>query len=177
MKKIYFGLLMISAMFMVASCGSKSNSGEAPAEEKEVTFTDPALSYSEGLDLTSYFSAESLTQPGIFKDEERYRLTTTIKLKLQKELNLERTSEYFNGDFIFKIIFCDKNGSKITDTYNIDRDFSKMNVGTIITLEGKSREYSALESEMQKKLDKVEKIEVFIGTERLKFAETAESNE
>ena len=35
MKKTMFSLLMLAAMFMIASCGSKSNSGEATANSEE----------------------------------------------------------------------------------------------------------------------------------------------
>lgn len=182
MKKIYFSLLMISAMFMAASCGNKSNSGEAPAEEKaevkEVTFTDPAISYLSGIDLTSYFSAESLTQPGIWEDtnSSMYHLTTSVKLKLQKKINIEQDSS-LSGFIYFYVKFCDKNGSKIAESESIYRDpdeISKMNEGTIITLEGTSSENEPFEEQMQKKLDKVEKIEVSISTMNIKFAETAE---
>lgn len=175
MKKTIFSLLMLAAMFMVASCGSKSNSGEAT----EVTFTDPAIVYGEGLDLTSYFSAESLTQPAIKKSDDYYYITTTIKLKVLKNFGLVRENDLSKVQFYVR--FCDKNGSLIASGTSYIRikhnetGVTNFSEGTVNTLVIFSNENDLFESNMKEILDKVEKIEVSISTEETKFAETAET--
>lgn len=181
MKKTMFSLLMLAAMFMVASCGSKSNSGEATeATQEEVTFTDPALVYSGGLDLTSYFSAENLTKPGLWKDSDGYyHLSTNVKLKLLKKLNVVREREYgLIPKIYFKIKFCDENGSTIESgsQYKDLEDIVNMSEGTVIAVDVKSDgEFG--EYEGKELLEKVAKIEVSTSTENLKFAEATDSIE
>jgi len=72
MKKTMFSLLMISAMFMIASCGSKSNSGEATANSEEneaeaVTPTyepaEPPFTYKEW----NYYNEEDVSLKGVFE--------------------------------------------------------------------------------------------------------------
>ena len=181
MKKTMFSLLMLAAMFMIASCGSKSNSGEATEatqeQVKEVTFTDPAITYNEGLDLTSYFSAESLTQPGLIKNPKTgmFGLSTNVKLKVLKKFNLE--GKY--GILDFEVKYCDENGSTI-DKYVVRKyfkDFNNWSEGTVITLNAKSEGEEVFEDDAKKTLDKVKKIEVSTITFDCKFAETTESNE
>lgn len=183
MKKSMYSLLMLAVMFMVASCGSKSNSGEATAEteDKEVTFTDPAITFGDGLDLTSYFSAESLTKPGVMQDNNgAYRLSTNVKLKVLKKLNLKVTGGLSDASIVFIIKYCDENGS----TIDLDRHYKYLkrdninnwSEGTVFTIDawsdGKDIEYNA-----KQKADKVKKIAVSISTDHLEFAETAESKE
>ena len=184
MKKTMVSLLMLAAMFMVASCGSKSNSGEATEatqeQVKEVTFTDPAFVYSEGLDLTSYFSAENLTKPGLWKDSDGfYHLSTNVKLKLLKKLNVVRDREDLIGEIYFKIKFCDENGSTIesgTQSKYIE-DIVNMSEGTVIAVDVKSKGKSITENNGKELLEKVAKIELSTNTYNLKFAEATESNE
>lgn len=185
MKKTMFSLLMLAAMFMIASCGSKSNSGEATEatqeQVKEVTFTDPAITYNEGLDLTSYFSAESLTKPGIWQSNDGdYYLSTNVKLKVVKKLNVVKGERDYGGSSItFVIKFCDENGSTIdkgSETYYFDK-IENLSEGTVITLDIRSRGHEGWEDRMKEKLDKVAKIEISISSDNLKFAETAGSNE
>lgn len=177
MKKIYFSLLMISAMFMVASCGSKSNQEQEEVKEKEVTFTDPAITYVDGIDVTSYFSAESVTKPGIWRDHSgQCHLSTNVKLKVLKKLNVVNEKEgYSNISFYIK--FCDENGSTIEKGARSFSNFENWSEGTVITLDVKSDGHDGFESTMKERLDKVAKIEVSIKSFNLKFAETAESNE
>lgn len=171
MKKTMFSLLMLAAMFMIASCGSNSNSGEA-AEEKEVTFTDPAISYKSGFDLTSYFSAESLTKPTVREIDLLYYLTTNVKLKLLKKLD-----NNCEGVVFFNVKFCDDNGSTIDEGVEIRniRELENLSEGSIITLDVTSKD-SDLEIIQKEKLDKVAKIEVSIEA-NLEFYETSEGNE
>lgn len=166
MKKIYFSLLMISAMFMVASCGSKSNQEQEEVKEKEVTFTDPAIIYGNGVDLTSYFSAESVTTPGIWRNNDgQCYLSTNVKLKVLKKFNVDE----INWDVIhIDINFCDENGSTIADAatkFYQKSDIENWSGGTVITLDVKSRRHDGFESTMKETLDKVAKIEVKIGTQ------------
>lgn len=67
MKKSIFSLLMLSAMFMIASCGSKSNSGEATEatqENEAATPTyepaEPPFTYTDGASKGSRYSDGSL---------------------------------------------------------------------------------------------------------------------
>ena len=179
MKKIYFSLLMISAMFMVASCGNKSNSSEATQEEvNEVTFTDPAITYLNGIDLTSYFSAESLTLPCLKENGAYHHLSTNVKLKLlKKPTNI--VTEGFAASIVFHVKFCDENGSTLEKgiVTRLWKDFNNISEGSIITLDATSERGEALGYEMKNVLNKVAKIEVSIGTYELKLAETAESKE
>lgn len=107
-----FSLLMLAAMFMVASCGSKSNSGDVTEEQAdEVTFTDPALSFdtedsSVNFDLTDYFSAESFTPPTCTGDNVVMpEIATTVTLKVTKKINAHFYWAYAAVDF------CDANGT------------------------------------------------------------------
>lgn len=186
MKKTMFSLLMLAAMFMVASCGSKSNSGEATEatqeQVKEVTFTDPAITYDEGLDLTSYFLAESFTKPGLKKRNDIYGqgywyISTSIKLKVLKKLNVKRKSD-FSG-VTYKIKFCDENGSPIASG-NEKSEYATLcnwSEGTVVSIDVMSheRETEMHEDEMKELLSKIAKIEISIGTDRLEFLETEES--
>ena len=90
-----FSVLMISAMFVLASCGSKSNSNEAAADATEeesvakVEFADPAIVFDEGIDITSYFAAESVSQPTIYTNSNGdYNYSINVKLKLLKKLDI-----------------------------------------------------------------------------------------
>lgn len=177
MKKVLFNVLMISAMVVLASCGSKSNSGEATAEESaaKVEFTDPAIVFDGGIDLSSYFSAERVTQPTIYKSSTYNYLSTTVKLKLTKVLNIEKDPNHVSGEVIFNINFCDKNGSKIASGYTFKRvdddHLAEMKEGTILSLDITSDEHDVFESNMQEMLKKVERIEVGIRTQDIQFKE------
>ena len=156
-------MLMISAMFMFASCGSKS-------EVAKVEFTDPAISYNGGIDLSSYFSAESITPPGLYDNGRFHKIASTLKLKLIKKLDIEY-GDYGYIDFV--VNFCDNNGSKIVSSYNTYSrsgiDFNEMSVGTVFSLDLISNEREVIEQDMQKKLDKIKKIEVKISTKNITF--------
>lgn len=176
-------MLMISAMFMIASCGGNSNSNETSSEEKteeesveEVEFSDPAIVFEEGIDLTSYFSAESVSQPTIYKEsnQQEYRLSTNVKLKLIKKLDLVATSEQLSAVVYFEFKFLDKGGSSIAKSYHYSKylnsdHLNEMQVGTIMNFDVKSTENEMFESQMQELLNKVEKIEVCISTAYIGF--------
>lgn len=74
MKKVFFSVLMISAMFVLASCGSKSNSNEATAEEatSEEAVTpkyepaDPPFTYSK-LETMWGYKYENVPLEGVFE--------------------------------------------------------------------------------------------------------------
>ncbi len=72
MKKTMFSLLMLAAMFMIASCGSKSNSGDTTANSEEneaeaVTPTyepaEPPFTYQE----YNYYEREDIPLKGVFE--------------------------------------------------------------------------------------------------------------
>ncbi len=104
---------MISAMFMMASCGSKSNAAAETEEESvvKVEFTDPAISFdtedsSVNFDLTDYMSAESCTPPACVGDNSMMpEIATTVTLKITKKINAEFYWAYARVDF------CDANGT------------------------------------------------------------------
>lgn len=179
MKKVFFSVLMISAMFVLASCGSKSNSGEAAAEATEeevakVEFADPAIVYGEGVDLTSYFSPVSVSQPTIYEDKSsgnyRYRFSVNVKLKVEKKINLvsndERAKEWpslYSPTCRFTINFCDQNGSKIASG-SIDKAPDSLPEGSTISLDILSKEEDFVLNDMEKKLATLKNIEVKITT-------------
>ena len=126
MKKVLFSVLMFSAMFMIASCGSKSTSGEAAAEAEdenvaEVEFTDPAIQSSNDFggstwfDLSDYLTAESVTPPSMVPGKKNSsinhkQISTNVVLKLAKKID---TSLFTDDDpwAYAKVEFCDKNGT------------------------------------------------------------------
>ena len=175
MKKVLFSVLMISAMFMIASCGSKSNSNEATAEATEeesvakVEFTDPAIVFDEGIDITSYFSAVSVSQPTIYENNEGYyKYSVNVKLKLLKKLDiLEAENGFAHITFIVK--FCDKGGSMIASGYDKKYEdrakLTEMKEGTVLSLDILSNEKEGIQSEIEQKIKTIEKIEVGISTE------------
>lgn len=172
MKKVLFRVLMFSAMFMIASCGSKSNSGEAATEAEDevakVEFADPAIVFDNGIDLTNYFSAESLSQPTIYKDTKTlsWHLSVNVKLKLIKDLDME--AEGAASVVIFVAKFCNKNGTMIAsarkDKVEMIDHITELKEGAVISLDFLSKEEEVLESEMKELLKKVEKIEISIST-------------
>lgn len=170
MKKVLFSVLMISAMFMIASCGSKSNSGEAAAEEEvaKVEFADPAIVFEGGIDVTSNFSAESVSQPTIYKKSniEEYHLSTNVKLKLAKKLDI--TAKDQTSAIRFDVRFLDNGGSTIASGYEVKFEIvdklAELQEGTILSLDIKSKENEMFDSRMKELLNKVEKIEVGITT-------------
>ena len=102
---------MLAAMFMVASCGSKSNSGEATEEQAgEVTFTDPAIEYVGGIDFTNFISAESVTQPTRIKKDGHQLISFVVKFKLIKPIENEDW-----GSLFFKARLCDENESPLAE--------------------------------------------------------------
>ena len=168
-------MLMISAMFMIVSCGGNSNSNEAEESDVTVAFTDPAIVYDEGIDLTSCFSAESCTPPALYKDVNgNYRMSSNIKLKLVKKLDfIEPDGGYANVEFGVK--FCDKGGSLIDsghETKYEDRAHLKnLKEGTVISLDIIGSHDEILESLMEDLIKRVEKIEVSISTEKFVLKE------
>ena len=72
MKKIYFSLLMISALFMITSCGSKSNSSGATASDETETATptyepaDPPFTFSK-VDKVYGKRYENIPLNGVFE--------------------------------------------------------------------------------------------------------------
>lgn len=114
MKKTMFSLLMLAAMLMVASCGSKSNSGEATEEQaNEVTFTDPAIEFERGIDLTNYISAESVIPPVRVIDDGHQKISFVVKIKLIKPIDKDNL-EVIN----FYAKLCDENGSPLAEAYS-----------------------------------------------------------
>lgn len=182
MKKVFFSVLMISAMFVLASCGSKSNSNEATAEAAEeevakVEFADPAIVYEDGVDLTSYFSPVSVSQPTLFEDKTTgnyyHLLSINVKLKVNKKPNLKgthRMAEDFPDTYgpkvIFSVKFCDQSGSMIAEGY-YRKNGKEISEGSTISLDIKSDRNNGdmLQEDAEKKLAKVRTIEVGISTE------------
>ena len=175
MKKVLFSVLMFSAMFMIASCGSKTNSGEATEEEgAKVEFADPAIVYGEGVDLTSYFSPVSVSQPTIYEDKSSgnyyHRLSVNVKLKVNKKPNLKGTHSMAEAyptvwgpkvGFIVK--FCDEGGSTIAEG-NDWKQPEAISEGSTFSLDIKSDDKDILKEDAESKLAKVKKIEVCIST-------------
>ena len=103
MKKVLFSVLMISAMFVLASCGSKSNSNEAAAEatteeeEAKVEAADPPFTYAttdtdryENVPLKGCFEIQKV---GIAKSTDvssssrlSAKIIVTINLKMIKTI-------------------------------------------------------------------------------------------
>lgn len=171
-------MLILSAMFVLAACGSKSSSSSQEAsneaEEAEtanVEFADPAIVSGDGVDLTSYFTAESLSQPSIYEDNSGdFHYSINIKLKLAKKLNLkQRKDDAWSPEIDFRVNFCDKSGTKIASgvIYKFeDRDnLSEMEVGRIVNLDIISDEKDGFPQSFEENIKKIEKIEVVIGTE------------
>ena len=178
MKKVLFNVLMISAMVVLASCGSKSNSNEASeATEEEsvakVEFADPAIVFEEGIDISSYFAAESVSQPTIYTNSSGYyNYSINVKLKLLKKLDiLEVEDDYARLEFIVK--FCDKSGSMIASGYETKYEkrakVTEMKEGTILSLDIISNQSVIMESEIEQKIKTIEKIEVGITTYHYKL--------
>lgn len=189
-------MLMISAMFMIASCGSNSNSNEASSEEKteesveEVEFSNPAIVIGKGVDLTSYFSPVSVSQPTIYTAQNTdNRLSVNVKLKVTKKINLQSSyKNKFGADYaeaeefiknshqptiIFDVKFCDKSGSKIEDSkYSYDHEYKleDLSEGTTISLDFLGANTDLFESDAQSKLSKVKYIEVSISTKDAELA-------
>ena len=162
-----FSLLMISAMFMVASCGSKSNSGEAEPtaqvqdEVKKVEFTDPAIEFNKGLDLTSYFSAESVTQPTRIEEYGHQKISFTVKLKLIKPIeNVEKNHVFFTAKL------CDENESPLAQTEWNREDLSKFTnaeVGKVFSfsfMTSNSYGDNMFEKDMNEVIGKIRKITI-----------------
>ncbi len=169
MKKVFFSVLMISAMFVLASCGSKSNSGEAAAEATEeesvakVEFTDPAITFQDGIDLTSYFSPESVTQPIRIEDNGHNRISFNVKMKLIKKF------ENFKGDYPeirFVAQLCDENESPLAEAYTDDSKlakFEKAEVGKVFSFNFHTDNYygdNMFESEMDEVIKKIRKVTI-----------------
>ena len=186
MKKVLFSVLMFSALFMIASCGSKSNSGEAAAEAEvaKVEFADPAIVYGEGVDLTSYFSPVSVSQPAIYEDKSTgnyyHRLSVNVKIKVNKKPNLKGTHgladkypEIHGPKVGFSVKFCDEGGSTIAEgnDWKNSKDISE---GSTISLDIKSNDKDILKEDAESKLAKVKKIEVSISTSNAELANDAE---
>lgn len=178
MKKIYFSLLMISAMFMVTSCGSKSNSSEAATDEESVAkveFTDPALSFdtedsSVNFDLTDYLSAESFTPPTCVGDNPVVpEIATTVTLKVIKKINAKFYWAYAAVDF------CDVNGTcLIKSEHNslAEEVLPKMAVGKTMQITLKTE--SGIEN--NDILKKVAKIRVNLGARGDVIEDTQDEN-
>lgn len=192
MKKVLFSVLMISALFVFASCGSKSSSGEVAEEATEeesvakVEFADPAIVYQDGIDLTSYFSPVSVSQPTLFEDKTTgnyyHLLSINVKLKVNKKPNLKGTEklaeEYpdiWGPKVIFSVKFCDQSGSMIAKGY-CRKNGKEISEGSIISMDIKSdRENGDLGLEdAEKKLAKVRTIEVGISTDRAELINDGE---
>ena len=178
MKKVLFNVLMISAMVVLASCGSKSNSNEASeATEEEsvakVEFADPAIVFEEGIDISSYFAAESVSQPTIYTNSSGYyNYSINVKLKLLKKLDiLEAENGFAHLEFIVK--FCDNGGSKIASGYETKYEdrakLTEMKEGTVLSMDILSGEEVISESEIEQKIKTIEKIEVGIKTYNYKL--------
>ncbi len=96
MKKVLFSVLMISAMFVLASCGSKSNSNEATAEEttSEEAATpkcepaDPPFTYSK---LTERFGDkyENVPLEGVFEMQKVALAKVKGKIRYSSQLSGE----------------------------------------------------------------------------------------
>jgi hypothetical protein len=190
MKKVFLSMLMISAMFMIASCGGNSNSNETSSEEKteeesveEVEFSDPAIVFGTGVDLTSYFSPVKVGQPTIYYDKSKdYRLSINVKLKVTKKPNLKSTFKMPAGyeeheemlksagfkeptiHFVAK--FCDKGGSSIDESNYYDYTYKPedLSEGSTISLDFLGHK-EGWESDANDKLSKVKYIEISVSTE------------
>ena len=165
MKKVFFSVLMISAMFLVASCGSKSNEAAAETEDESVAkveFTDPALSFdtensSVNFDLTDYMSAENCTPPACVGDNSIMpEIATTVTLKITKKINAEFYWAYASVDF------CDANGTcLIKSEHNsfAEAALPKMDVGKTMQITLKTE--SGLNNDQI--IKKIAKIRVNLG--------------
>jgi len=159
MKKVLFSVLMISAMFMMSSCGSKSNAAAETEEESvvKVEFTDPAISFdtedsSVNFDLTDYMSAESCTPPACVGDNSMMpEIATTVTLKITKKINAELYWAYACVDF------CDANGTcLIKSEHNsfAEATLPKMEVGKTMQITLKT-EPGLQNDEIIKKIAKI----------------------
>lgn len=176
MKKLLFSVLMISAVFMLASCGSKSNSGEVAEAEEEtmVEFTDPAIQNWDGawgaspwFDITEYVTAESVTPPTLIPDQKNSvigykQISTNVVIKISKKIDTSLFS--YKSPFIkTKVQFCDKNGTCLIESFEkkneqvFSYDAGKTIAETFLT-EGKhEREYTDL-------LPQIKKVRILIGS-------------
>lgn len=96
MKKTMFSLLMISAMFMIASCGSKSNSGEATAAEGSETEAatptyepaDPPFTFSK-MEYLYGEKMEDVSLKGVFEISKIALAKVTGKIYYSAQLSGE----------------------------------------------------------------------------------------
>ena len=160
-------MLMISAMFMIASCGSE--------------IADPAIVYGEGVDLTSYFSPVSVSQPTIYEDKHSgnyyHRLSVNVKLKVNKKPNIKASDpekekhwpNLYGPKVGFIVKFCDEGGSTIAEGSDWKRP-EDISEGSTFSLDIKSDDKDILKEDAESKLAKVKKIEVCISTANAELA-------
>ena len=105
-------MLMISAMIMIASCGSKSNS-------EEIEFTDPAILQAGKIDVSGYFSAESVSKPSPSAESQNgythYPIKTSVKLKVLKSLADLKLDETLGNELRWTAELCDENETVLAE--------------------------------------------------------------
>ena len=164
MKKVLFSVLMLSAMFMIASCGSKSNSGEATSEEanSEEAATpkcepaDPPFTYKEFVAPSHWEENwENVPLDGCFEIQKVAVAKTTnenrdseYSYKIMVTVNLKMIKDYPNkvNYIVGNIQLLNKDGAVLADlgTERLEDALGSLKVGGIgVISDYKLAEYDA----------------------------------
>jgi len=160
MKKIIFSLLMLAAMFMIASCGSKSNSGEATAAEGSETEAatptyepaDPPFTFSKMFWCGSD-KAEDISLKGIFEISKISLAKVTGKIYYSSQLSGEGDCLTYNIHLKMitdypqkpncvegKIQFLNKDDAMLYETYLPNNDLANAEKGDVVILSDTTNE-------------------------------------
>lgn len=157
MKKVLFGMLMLSAMFVLAACGSKSNSSneeskEVAEEEKPtVEIADPAITYTEAnfnsgeyqnVPLNGCFEIQKVAVAKTANEnrnsEYSYKVVATINLKMIKDY--PEKVDFVRGN----IQLINKDGAVLATLSAILDKYKGMKIGDVaICSDYKLAEYDA----------------------------------
>lgn len=160
MKKTMFSLLMLAAMFMIASCGSKSNSGEATAAEGSETEAatptyepaDPPFTFSKMFWCGSD-KAEDISLKGIFEISKISLAKVTGKIYYSSQLSGEGDCLTYNIHLKMitdypqkpncvegKIQFLNKDDAMLYETYLPNNDLANAEKGDVVILSDTTNE-------------------------------------
>ena len=161
MKKTMFSLLMLAAMFMIASCGSKSNSGEATAnsEENETEAVTPTYEPAEPpftFSKMEYFfgkKMEDVSLKGVFEISKISLAKVTGKIYYSAQLSGEGDCLTYNihlkmiADFPQKpdgvkgtIQFLNKDDAMLYETSLPSNDLANAEKGDVVILSNTTNE-------------------------------------
>ncbi len=183
MKKVLFSSLMLSALFVIASCGSKSNSGEATEAAAEETATpqcepaDPPFTYSKYEESDGFETYVDVPLKGCLemqkvavakstnenrKSEYSYKVNATINVKLIKEFP-EKVDKILGT-----IQFIDKDGSVLQKVYTDLDELIGLEVGDVAVItDYKLAEYDADELVANTKYIRIAELKAGHKTESL----------